>query len=1195
MSRFGKMLTIVILISLVAGILSSCASGQGGNIVIAFAGNSPHDKGGAINYQSEYAGVQMAVDQVNALGGINGKKITVIAYDDQNKTEQAIANAQAIAESNAVAVIGHSAPEMSQAAAETYNNAQIPALNVAPGSAALAGSNTFYYNIAFPVEVQAAYMANYLRKIQGESNTTLLFDNDVYSNALAEQFRNTFRGLGGRVTEIDITGRTANSVVAQIAAMNPDVDKPGTLFIAAHDPMASELIIALRRNGLSYPIAGANNLSDSEFTEKISKLPEEQAQPGYFTNNILATRSIIYDSASGQALEFAETFRKRYSGHEPGDGPTIGYDAALAVLEAIRLANFSSGQDLQQKRAAVADGLFGMVSKTNAIPGVTGPIVFDADGNIDHPARIGIYANGKIISAMTQFEPISQPAKIKNLDEMISRGRIITVGGKYAYVVNIVYSGIDIIDIREIDTKNSTYLVDFYLWFRYRPNPKDASFQPENYVFTNLQSEDSKVEISSFKPEDGNGPLAYTTYRITGRFKNEFDFRAYPFDIQDLIVRFRNQTADATSIQYVVDRIGMRDTNINSLFQHMDENGAFRSLYGWKAETAEARQDTFTTTSTLGNPQNFEQEDATRFSRFDVTVQVERASLDYIIKSLLPLLITLVLAYISFFLPLGHSERFGVGSTALLTTAFFHLNLATTLPEIGYTVLMEYFFYVSYSLSVLIIVLETLSIRLEKRGEDETDEKVKEKIQKQREQLNLIGRVSYPIILGSSILMGILIYNKILPWPLTGNVVAETPVNMILDRQATQPTSLPATEAVSVKQVTLRLGAWRPEDTQQMRAILDAFQEYALETYRQEIRVTFEPVMGTNYDSILNIQLSRGNGPDLFFVRPFSVNGEVSNYLLPINDLQDELENKFTARQRSPWQSVWGDYYGVPFVGVVQGVYYNKDIFDRLDLKVPATWEEFIVVAETLKRNNYIPIANGLNSTEDSEMFMGLLANAVGGEKGRAEYSSGQRCFNNSEIVEAFQAINDLRLFLPGQPYQVQSSQSKLLFINQRAAMLFGGSWDVKYFEQNNFNWSVFPVPAPARKQTFVIFQPDIGIGINKDSPYKSEARLFLQWLMTEDAAKAVAENLPGFYPLLDLNNLQASGPNDSAFLQMTVDYPTDVRWVMTEISDQYPRASDLMRQSLYEMARGDQTAFQAANRLQDGLAEWYHPAQICR
>lgn len=178
----------------------------------------------------------------------------------------------------------------------------------------------------------------------------------------------------------------------------------------------------------------------------------------------------------------------------------------------------------------------------------------------------------------------------------------------------------------------------------------------------------------------------------------------------------------------------------------------------------------------------------------------------------------------------------------------------------------------------------------------------------------------------------------------------------------------------------------------------------------------------------------------------------------------------------------------------------------------------------------------------------------------------------------------------------ITSQISKELFLQQKAVMLFGGSWDLKKItEKASFNWDVFAVPAPSSQKTYVIFQPDIGIGINRATAHPAEARMFLEWLMTKDAVQLMAENLPGFYPLNKREASHGSNSNDTKFLNLANNHETDIRWMYTEINSQQPGAADIVRTSLYQMMTGSLTAAEAAQNLQNGLGEWYEPAQTCR
>ena len=1336
MIKHSKLFSALALVFILTIVLANCAPLSSGTrtIIIAVVESDPGSQASP-NPQSVYAGVKLAADQINTRGQVN---IQVDLYTDENDPVKALEKAEEIVNSNAVAVIGHSSIETSDAAAEIYDREGIPVINVVPVTEHLTERHPYHFNITYTAESEAAYLANYLAKLddkvtagiihtsdpadleaqiqfrnqfvnlggtvvfrnsitlpepvlveqvvqQGDgtettvteiqefqisavepqlkeivagiaeipsvdlprflfiaankevtdrliellqekgisipvkgvdilSDTTLadmvgkktasiISTNDEYGKILAKQFRNTFTGLGGRIVaekvanESGVNGQSIESIVSDLIAGG----NPGTIFIATDDNTAANLLVLMKRKGVSFPIVGASTLSSPGFLELISGKPEEKTFPGYFTNGILTTHAIIFDSANRYANQFLADYQDQYNSNVagdviyPGDNVINGYDAMLALVTAVQRSELQ-GQAVTADRKELFKALLSMDDAESSAQGIVSPIFFEPSRNITRAARFGIYQNGEIVSANVQFEPISSPNQIKDLQEQIKRGRIMTVNGGYVYKANVVYSGVDLLSIDEIDIKTSTYKMDFYLWFRYRPNNRDIDFKPDDFVFTNAEGD---AEIVPIREETNADGTILKTYRVSGTFKNQFRFYDYPFEHQNLIIEFRNQNATTSFIQYVVDRIGMRYDSKEKLLANYRENGAFSSVFGWQPQTAQVDQDIFPTYSTFGNPQNFGRSVATNYSLINVKVDIQRDSLQYIVKSLLPLLITLILAYITFFLPLGHSERLAVGSTALLTTAFFHLSLADALPEIGYTVAMEYLFYASYLMSALIVLLETLSTRYEKMGEEARKKADKLNFHKKREQLDLLGRVVYPSILIFVIGAGLFVYNGNIHF---GPKEAEAKQLPDLAVEAKQPqlvkTGSEDISSVAGDQVKITLSTWRPEDTTQIQKLLDAFQVYA-QSQGMNIVVEHRPVVSVNYDSILDIQLSRGEGPDLFYVRPFSVDGSIAKYLTQLNEDLD-IAGSYDPTKIIPWTNKTGAYYAVPYVGVVQGVYYNEALFKRYKIAVPRTWDQFMSAVKTISAQdpNMIPIANALNQSEDSEMFMSIAANFLGGPDGRESLmrkDGTSLCYNNKKVVNTFQAIEDLKPFLPKDAATINSQNSKELFFKGQAAMLFGGSWDLQTVsDKADFAWGVFAVPSPTL-QTYVIFQPDVGIGINRESAHPEEARLFLKWMMSKEAVDLTAENLAGFYPLNKIEASQASGANDAKFLDLVNTYAGDIRWMYTEISSKIPNADAIIRKDLYNMLAFDLTPQEAAQHLQSGLGEWYEPAQSCK
>ncbi len=169
---------------------------------------------------------------------------------------------------------------------------------------------------------------------------------------------------------------------------------------------------------------------------------------------------------------------------------------------------------------------------------------------------------------------------------------------------------------------------------------------------------------------------------------------------------------------------------------------------------------------------------------------------------------------------------------------------------------------------------------------------------------------------------------------------------------------------------------------------------------------------------------------------------------------------KIRSRHAGPWTSETGTIFGVPFIAVSHGIYYNADIFKNLNIQVPDTWEAFIGICRTLKNLGHVPLANASGDawTINEIVFFNLAPNFIGGRDGRMAYLTGDRCFNDSHMVSALTAVRDLAPFLPDDQSLLRYMDSLQLFVQAKAVMWMGGSWDIPYFnsESPDFGWDVF-------------------------------------------------------------------------------------------------------------------------------------------
>lgn len=395
-------------------------------------------------------------------------------------------------------------------------------------------------------------------------------------------------------------------------------------------------------------------------------------------------------------------------------------------------------------------------------------------------------------------------------------------------------------------------------------------------------------------------------------------------------------------------------------------------------------------------------------------------------------------------------------------------------------------------------------------------------------------------------------------------------------------------------EVTLVLGSWRVDDVEQMEELLADFHEA-----NPTINVVFDPTNPPDYNATLQSQFETGNAPDLMYLRSFAVGRGLydQGFLADVSDLPG-LTDSFSEGSLSAWSTEDGVTYGVPLMAVSHGIYYNVDLFAELGIEIPETWEELLAAAQVLKDNDYDAFANASGDpwTIAEIVFMNLAPNYIGGFEGRQAYLNGERCFNDEHSVAAFQAVADLGEYVPEDNQALVYYDSQQIFLLGEAGMWLGGSWDIAFFEgeEPDFEWSVFAVPAPeGQEEEYVTFHPDAGVGINAGTEHPEEARIFLEWISTPEFAAAFGNSLPGFFPL----NLQAptlENAHADAFLKLNEGRGLDARWAWDGLLAGTPDGYTLMQDNAIAVLNGDLTAQEAADNLQNGLAEWFEPAQTC-
>jgi branched-chain amino acid transport system substrate-binding protein len=691
-------------------------------------------------------GVNLCVAEINEHGGIDGRKLEVLAYDDQNSKDIARRKALEIArDSTALAVIGHYFSSTSVEGGKIYKQFGIPAVTSSATAPEVTERSDWYFRVVPDTKLQGKFAAIYTNEILEQDRVYILYERDAYGSALYRSFTRTAHDLGLQIQDVwGVNTETddVDSILKKITLALQDDSKPGALFVALQDHEAAKIVRLIRDEGMDITIIGGDAIGSESFARKFDDIPFRKGDHGHYTDGIYATTFFIRDIGNFKAQQFSHSFKRRF-GREPDDMAATSYDAASIAVEAIKRAR--PGGDLAQSRERIRSQLSAFSDIENSYKGVTGRIYFDEHGNAIKPFPFGVYLQGKLISAPIQLKPIVNPEARVDIHQKLEEGKIIAIDDHFMYKTTVIYTGIDINEISNIDPRNGTFRADFYLWFRHK-GPLDYS----KIEFLNA-AEDIRLSDAIMKMDIDD--ISYSVYRIKGDFHQIFTFRDYPFDSQTLSIRFRHKRLNSNGLLFVADHIGMQRYGGKHQMESLNEYSTLDPSGEWHLQHVLVFSDLTITDSTLGNPRMFHATADTdiNYSRFNVVTEVERNAKNYVLNNLIPLFIIILLGYAMLFItPHGPPfvARMNLGVTALLTAILLSMRASAQLPNIGYLVAIDYIYFATYALILSGIIISVAILILNRRN--------KEILAK---RLEAFGRVFQPLFFLTAIVIFVYMYS----------------------------------------------------------------------------------------------------------------------------------------------------------------------------------------------------------------------------------------------------------------------------------------------------------------------------------------------------------------------------------------------------------------------------------------------------
>ncbi|WP_391121951.1 ABC transporter substrate-binding protein [Psychrobacillus sp. L3] len=378
-----KFASLFLATSLLAGILAGCSSGDEGSSkggdTIKIGANLELSGAVASYGSSEAEAIDLAVEEINAAGGIDGKKIELIKVD--NKSDAAEATSAAIkltSQDKVTAIIGAATSGNSVAQVQIATDTKTPMISPSGTSTTVTVGedgkvNPFTFRAAFIDPFQGTVAANFAANDLKVKNVAVYADNaSDYAKGLASSFIKDFEAAGGKIVakESYVAKDTDfRSTLTRIKAANPDF-----IFIPGYYEEVGLIVKQARELGITVPLMGADGWDSPTIVDLAGAAA---------LNNTYIITAYSSEDPDGKAKAFADSFTKKY-GKAPNSFHALGYDAVYLLKDAIERAGSTDGTKIKEAIEAtdnlpLATGLYSVDEFHHPIKSAT--IIEFVDGN----------------------------------------------------------------------------------------------------------------------------------------------------------------------------------------------------------------------------------------------------------------------------------------------------------------------------------------------------------------------------------------------------------------------------------------------------------------------------------------------------------------------------------------------------------------------------------------------------------------------------------------------------------------------------------------------------------------------------------------------------------------------------------------------------------------------------------------------
>ena len=377
------------LLAAVVGVAACLASLSGHADTIKVGFNVPLTGFAAADGKSARIGAELAVEQVNAAGGINGRNLELVIYDDQaSPKESAPLAAKLITQDEVVAGISGSYSGATRAAATIYQENGTPYISAYAVHPDITRSGEYVFRTSFMGEVQGRAGAKLVGEMMGKKRVSVITLANDFGKSLEAGFKEKAGEYGIEILgeyDYSIKDREFGPIVSKVKAESPDA-----IYASGYFFTAGPLVTQLREAGVTAPVIGQEGY-DGEMFIKIA---------GDAAEGVIITTSLDRDSNDPLAQAFITGFQAK-SGYPADMVSASTHTAVLVLAEALKQVDPSDKAALRQAIASTS------------INAATGNISFNKLGEVKKSVQVQVVRDG----GWHHFAVISDPVLLAPPEE----------------------------------------------------------------------------------------------------------------------------------------------------------------------------------------------------------------------------------------------------------------------------------------------------------------------------------------------------------------------------------------------------------------------------------------------------------------------------------------------------------------------------------------------------------------------------------------------------------------------------------------------------------------------------------------------------------------------------------------------------------------------------------------------------------